>query len=625
MSGTPKYSGRPSLSHASRSILINLDDIEQLVTIPPDGGWGWVVALSAFLVNFILDGTIYCFGIFLDDISKELKVKPTDVAVANSVLSGFYYLGGPFACAAINRFGFRTVGFVGGILATISFLWASFLTKILPFVLTIGILGGSGFNLIYAPSAIVVGFYFERWRALAMALTLCGTSLGVIIYPPLMITLFRNYNWRIKFRIIASFCACCGLLILTYRPIKPTKIGPAVQFNDFSRGISAATLQRDSEANAGFATIFQRLRNTIFPTISEIPRSHYTSFDSAGSRSSDISRFIMQRRDTDTADIQSTFIKCDSDECLPASEADQQIFGAGVKTRLNKCWQRLAFLDCCKSSSESSININRPMYRDDIFYAGSVYALPQYPKDSQPVDLLNPSLMYTLSVTRAATQRDLWQERQCLLCPEAFLRTLATMLNFQMLKSPPFLIVVLSGFLSLQGMYIPFIYIAERGAELQIEKSKCYMLLSVIGISNIIGRISCGTVSFFPKWDVNCITYVGLIICGTVTILSSFMKTFSEQIIFCIVFGYTIATFSVLRTILFVEFFGLENLTNAFGLNMFFQAVASFSGVPISNVLYKITGTFVASFTFSGGVILLSGLLLIPIRRLLKREQNTRN
>jgi len=28
----------------------------------PDGGWGWVILISSFLISFILDGIMYSFG-----------------------------------------------------------------------------------------------------------------------------------------------------------------------------------------------------------------------------------------------------------------------------------------------------------------------------------------------------------------------------------------------------------------------------------------------------------------------------------------------------------------------------------------------------------------------------------
>jgi len=44
----------------------------------------------------------------------------------------------------------------------------------------ISFLKGIGFGLIYVPSIVSVGFYFEKKRSLAMGIAVCGSGLGKI-------------------------------------------------------------------------------------------------------------------------------------------------------------------------------------------------------------------------------------------------------------------------------------------------------------------------------------------------------------------------------------------------------------------------------------------------------------
>lgn len=85
---------------------------------------------------------------------------------------------GPITCSILNRVGFQLTAIVGGGLAAVAFLSASFMTSIVPFTVVIGCLAGVAFNLMYAPTIIAIGFYFEKWRAVAMAICCCGSSLG---------------------------------------------------------------------------------------------------------------------------------------------------------------------------------------------------------------------------------------------------------------------------------------------------------------------------------------------------------------------------------------------------------------------------------------------------------------
>lgn len=64
------------------------------VVVPPDGGWGWLIVASAFVCNLLADGTMYSFGLFLDEISQSLNTTKTTVAMANSLTTGCSFLFG---------------------------------------------------------------------------------------------------------------------------------------------------------------------------------------------------------------------------------------------------------------------------------------------------------------------------------------------------------------------------------------------------------------------------------------------------------------------------------------------------------------------------------------------------
>lgn len=60
----------------------------------------------------------------------------------------------------------------------------------------IGVLGGIGLGLVYVPAVVAVGFYFEKRRALATGIAVCGSGIGTFILAPFTTWLLSNYGWR---------------------------------------------------------------------------------------------------------------------------------------------------------------------------------------------------------------------------------------------------------------------------------------------------------------------------------------------------------------------------------------------------------------------------------------------
>ena len=57
---------------------------------PPDGGWGWVVTFSAFMVGLILDGISFSFGIFFKELYVYFNESKSLTSWIISVMNGTY-------------------------------------------------------------------------------------------------------------------------------------------------------------------------------------------------------------------------------------------------------------------------------------------------------------------------------------------------------------------------------------------------------------------------------------------------------------------------------------------------------------------------------------------------------
>lgn len=50
--------------------------------------------------------------------------------------------------------------------------------------------------MIYMPAVLTVGFYFEKWRALATGFALCGSGVGTFVMAPLTSKLNDSVGWK---------------------------------------------------------------------------------------------------------------------------------------------------------------------------------------------------------------------------------------------------------------------------------------------------------------------------------------------------------------------------------------------------------------------------------------------
>ena len=72
----------------NRAVSSKADNKSHPAHEPLDGGWGWVITFSAFIINAIVDGIIYSFGIFFKDIYEYFDSSKSLTSWIVSVLTG---------------------------------------------------------------------------------------------------------------------------------------------------------------------------------------------------------------------------------------------------------------------------------------------------------------------------------------------------------------------------------------------------------------------------------------------------------------------------------------------------------------------------------------------------------
>ncbi|XP_059527573.1 monocarboxylate transporter 4 [Myotis daubentonii] len=191
----------------------------------PDGGWGWAVLLGCFIIT----GFSYAFpkavSVFFKELMLEFGIGYSDTAWISSILLAMLYGTGPLCSVCVNRFGCRPVMLVGGLLASLGMVAASFCRSVIELYLTTGVLTGLGLSLNFQPSLIMLNRYFNKRRPVANGLAAAGSPVFLCALSPLGQLLQDHYGWRGGFLILGGLLLNCCVCAALMRPLEAPRAG----------------------------------------------------------------------------------------------------------------------------------------------------------------------------------------------------------------------------------------------------------------------------------------------------------------------------------------------------------------------------------------------------------------
>lgn len=189
-----------------------------------DGRSGWITVAAAFTSMAVVFAVAYSFGAFFTPMAAEFGTGSGATSVVFGVTAFAWFLLGSISGRAVDRFGPRpvllvaAVSLAAGLLvtATVAQLWVGYLS----YGIGVGVAVACG----YVPMVAVVGAWFARRRAIALAVAVSGIGVGTLVGAPLAAALIGAVGWRqthVLFGIVGgALLVVCAFVVR--RPPAPT-------------------------------------------------------------------------------------------------------------------------------------------------------------------------------------------------------------------------------------------------------------------------------------------------------------------------------------------------------------------------------------------------------------------
>ena len=171
--------------------------------------YGYVIVASALVIDLILAGIHFTFGVFFKPVSAEFGWTRAATSGAFTLYSMFH--GALFILTGriTDRFGPKPMLIASGLFFGLGFVLMSTITAIWQLYLYYGVLIAVGMSGGFVPLMSTVARWFIKRRGLMSGLVLAGGGLGQSVFPPLTTWLISEFEWREAYMIFGA-----GVLVL---------------------------------------------------------------------------------------------------------------------------------------------------------------------------------------------------------------------------------------------------------------------------------------------------------------------------------------------------------------------------------------------------------------------------
>ncbi|XP_059479546.1 monocarboxylate transporter 1-like [Neocloeon triangulifer] len=210
--------------------------------VAPEGGWGWAVALAYGICHVFLVSVVHNFSLIFSSKFDAIGMTAADVTVMMNinaaVCNGVGLLSGP----VLKRFSCREVALFGSFLLFSGALLSSLADTYYFFIISIGVVFGSGLAFLSPASLFSINSYFIKQRSRGMGLAMAIGGIGTVFMPLVLSSLLQNYSSEGTMLIVAALVLHCVPAALLLQPVRwhmvPAEGSPPIE--DHSAAAAAA-------------------------------------------------------------------------------------------------------------------------------------------------------------------------------------------------------------------------------------------------------------------------------------------------------------------------------------------------------------------------------------------------
>lgn len=538
--------------------------------VAPDGGYGWVIAFGAFIVQFWIAGLIKSYGVILMEIMQMYPDASASLASwIPAILTCICLTFSPITSGLCQRFSCRWVVFVGGILTSMGISLSFLTTNLIQLCLTFGVLTGFGAGLSTTPGIIMTSRYFNKRRALANGICVSGTAAGSIVIPPLMEVLIPIYGFRGCILILGACMLHVCFSACLYRPIH---IHQQIVELDQQR-----KLGRNQPTNAEFTSVVEPVIDIEIPPMA-VPQPLSDTHSLSNTLQVPGSRWITSATEDNISVVDSIYE------------------GSAIPFH---CRESIMVHSIEDLSTDSTI-----FYKEKMSNAASVLSLRQ----GDGTTIYEPSL---------ASQRSL---------PSGPFRTLARYIDITLVANPLFLLITSTVMLMSIGCPHALFFLPAYANSVGLSKSDSSLLLSISAVVDLFGRLGFGYIAdfdLFPKYKAYSFS---IFITGVSVLFLPIVTSFTWFAVLISIYGLGLGCWFLLIPVLLSEYHGTEAIASSYGLVRLFQGLITLVVPPFIGYTKDAFGDYRFGFYVMGSCMLIGSVLILfepCAKRLVDRRRGT--